>query len=78
MKQYTLHIKCQISDRATTYPVVSPIDFSITENLPPDVDAETYARKRLAEELKRAFASSPTIENFSDDAKRDPLGGDTL
>ena len=77
MKQYILHIECKISDKATSYPVVSPIDFSITENLPPDTDAEAYVRKRLAEELKRAFSSSPAIENFSDEKRRDPLGGDS-
>lgn len=71
MKAYQVSFKISILDKATSYPEVRHIDLSILENLPPNTQPEQYLRKRLAEELRRAFAALPVpspIDNFDDSA----------
>lgn len=76
MKNYQIHFQIKVHDKATTYPEVCPIDLSLTENLPTNVDPHKYLRQRISEELTRNFAAlSIPIENKTDDApEEDALG----
>jgi len=71
MKTYSVAFTVVVHDKATTYPEVKPIDLSIRETLPANVDAQKYLRQRISEELSRAFAHKPVVENFENDAERD-------
>lgn len=74
-KTYSVNVSVSIHDKATSYPEVKPIDFTVRENLPANVDPEKYLRQRIAEELKRHFSALSTlIENKTEDAEEeDPL-----
>jgi hypothetical protein len=72
MKAYSISVSINIHDKASSYPEVRPIDMSIKENLPANVDPHKYLRQRVAEELKRHFDQlSVPIENRSEDAPED-------
>lgn len=76
LKQYSINFKVVIHDKATTYPEVKPIDMTVTENLPSNVDPQKYLRRRIAEELARQFSQlSAPIENMTPEvaADQDPL-----
>lgn len=69
MKSYQVSFKIHIHDKATTYPEVRPVDLSVTENLPANVDPQKYLRQRISEELSRHFAAlTEQIENKTEDA----------
>ena len=73
-KHYSVNVEIRVTDKASSYPTISPIDFKITENLPRNTDPQRYLRKRVAEELARAFASvTPGIDNCDEGAEPDPL-----
>jgi hypothetical protein len=74
-KQYRVTFTVVIHDKATTYPEIRPVDLSVIENLPANVDAHRYVRSRIAEELSRSFGSvSVPIENKTEGAmEEDPL-----
>lgn len=70
MKSYSVHFRLYIHEKSTSYPEIKPIDISVTENLPQNVDAQVYLRRRLSEELTRAFMALPQpspIENHTED-----------
>ena len=73
IKTYSIEVKVVVSDKSTTYPVVSPIDFSIRENMPRNTDPQQYLRKRIAEEIARAFNAGPSIENSDQGVEHGPL-----
>jgi hypothetical protein len=73
MKTYSLEVTIKLTDKATTYPAVSPVDLSFKENLPANENASRYIRKRIAEELNRTFAATPVIENCDVNVEEDPL-----
>lgn len=55
------------------------LDFSIKENLPTNVGAQQYIRKRLGEEVKRNFdALHEPIENMTVEVKENQDGLETF
>lgn len=78
MKHYSVSFRISIHDKATSYPEVKPIDITVSENLPANVDPQKHLRQRIAEELARNFAAMTpgAIDNRTEDApKDDPLTG---
>lgn len=77
MKPYTLKFSVTLIEGADdSYSPTKAVAFEVKEKLPANVDAEKYIRQRLAEEVKRNFATlQAPIDNFSDEAKEsaDPL-----
>lgn len=77
MKTYGLKFSVKLAHNLDDYSPSYAINFEIRENLPANVDAQAYLRKRLAEELKRHFdAMLPdAIDNKTEEAKstEDPL-----
>lgn len=75
MKKYGLNISVSLST-GEAYSPQYPLKFSITENLPADIDAKKYIKQRLNEEVERHFSQLPEpIENVSDKELSDnPLG----
>ena len=80
MKSYTLKFSVTLIEGADdAYSPTKAIAFEVKEKLPANVDAEKHIRHRLAEEVKRNFATLPApIDNFADEVKEaaDPLAGD--
>lgn len=77
MKKYTLKFSVTlIEGDADAYCPNKAIQFDVKENLPANIDAQQYIKRRLAEEVKRNFDSlSEVIDNKTDEAKaeEDPL-----
>jgi hypothetical protein len=76
MKSYKLKFEVKVYEAGSDYSPVTPLEFTITEKLPANVDPQTYIRRRLAEELKRNFDALPSpIDNKTEDAAAsdDPL-----
>lgn len=76
MKQYKVEFTVRVYDAVESYQPKTPLEFRVTEKLPANVEAQTYIRRRLAEEMKRNFdAMNEPIENMTDEAeaKQDPL-----
>lgn len=75
MKTYSVSFSVVIHDKATSYPEVKPVDLTIRETLPANVDPQKYLRQRISEELSRAFSHKPQIENCDEgvDTQADPL-----
>jgi hypothetical protein len=77
VKDYTLTIKVQLAEGSPdTYSPKCAVQFDIKELLPVNVDAQSYVKRRLAEEVKRHFdAMTGPVDNLTDEAKQadDPL-----
>ena len=76
-KHYAINFSINVHDKATSYPEIKPVDISVRENLPANVDPQKYLKQRIAEEINRHFAAlSIPIENKTEDApdkEEDPL-----
>lgn len=77
MKIYTLKFNVTIVEGSDgVYDPPKIVNFSVTEKLPSNVDAEKYVKQRLAEEVKRNFMTLDNpIDNKTEDFKQkeDPL-----
>ncbi len=76
MKSYKISLQVKVYEAGSDYAPVTPLEFSITEKLPANTDAQGYIRRRLAEELKRNFdAMHKPIDNRDEEAAKeaDPL-----
>lgn len=77
MKTYTLKFSVSLAEGdIDAYSPTYAIRFDIKEKLPANGDAQTYIKRRLAEEVKRNFdALTSPIENMTEDAAAsdDPL-----
>jgi hypothetical protein len=77
MKKYTLKFSVVlIEGDADTYSPTKALSFDIKENLPANVDAQLYIKRRLAEEVKRNFDAMLTpVDNKTEEviAAEDPL-----
>jgi hypothetical protein len=75
--QYTIRFSVLVGERLGEYGAATPVNLEVKENLPRNVDPQAYLRKRLAEELRRAFAAGPKLENFDKGTEEDPLAAPT-
>ena len=66
MRTYRVSFSVAIHDKTITYPEVKPVDISISETLPKNVDPHQYVRRRIAEELTRAFSTADKIDNMEE------------
>ena len=77
VKKYKLMFSVTlIEGEDSVYSPKKVLDFNIKENLPINVDAQQYIRKRLSEEVKRNFDSlHEPVENMTVEVKEniDPL-----
>ena len=77
VKKYKLMFSVTlIEGEDSIYSPKKVLDFNVKENLPTNVDAQQYIRKRLSEEVKRNFDSlHEPIENMTVEVKEniDPL-----
>lgn len=77
MKAYTLKFSVTLIEGLDdVYSPAKALSFEVREKLPSNVDAQTYVRRRLAEELKRNFDNLENpIDNKTEEAKNsdDPL-----
>jgi hypothetical protein len=69
MKTYQISFSVSVKDATQSYPEVYPLNISIKENLPINVDVQKYLRKRISEELTRNFQqlSEADIQNKTEE-----------